>query len=90
MRKVLVISILALCSAPAGAAANAHCDATPFTLGKPAAAKAQSDQPKPQLQPKRQPKRQAVQAAAKKPVGEGEGKQRLLASCKSGKKKKSA
>jgi hypothetical protein len=82
MRKVLAISILALCSAPAAAAASAHCDATPFTLGKPPAAvpKAQSDQPK--------PKPQAVPAATKKPPVKPEGKQRLLASCKASKSKK--
>ncbi|HEV8408460.1 MAG TPA: hypothetical protein VGQ34_11050 [Sphingomicrobium sp.] len=84
MRKVLVTSILALCSAPAAAAASAHCDATPFTLGKPAAAvpKAQNDQPKPKPAP------QAVPAAAKKLQAKSEGKQRLLASCKAGKSKK--
>jgi hypothetical protein len=78
MGKALVIAILALCSAPAVAATSAHCDAVPFTLGKPAAMpKAQDPQPK--------SKPEAVQAPSKKP----QAKQRLLANCKAKKTKKS-
>ena len=82
MRRALVILVLAVCSAPTAAASSAHCDATPFTLGKPAAAipKAKSDQPKPEPQ--------AVQAVARKPEAKPEAKQRLLANCKAGKAKK--
>lgn len=82
MRKALVTLALALCSAPAAAASSAHCDATPFTLGKPAAAmpKAKTDQPKPEPQ--------VALPSAKKPQAVPESKQRLLASCKSGKSRK--
>lgn len=77
MGKALVIAILAFCSAPAAALTSAHCDATPFTLGKPAAMpKAQDTQPKSKLE--------AVQAPAKKPPA----KRRLLANCKAKKTKK--
>ena len=81
MRKTLVILTLALCSAPAAAAAGAHCDATPFTLGKPTVAmpKASGDEPK--------SKPKAAPVAAKKPEAKPASKQRLLASCKAGKKK---
>jgi hypothetical protein len=78
MEKALVIAILALGSAPAVAATSAHCDATPFTLGKPAAMpKAQNTEPK--------SKPEAVRPPAKKP----QAKQRLLANCKAKKTKKS-
>ena len=81
MRKALVLSILALCTAPAAAATNGHCDAIPFTLGKPAVAapKAKASGPS--------PKAVASEVAPKKPQPRSEGKQRLLAACKSGKKK---
>ena len=83
MRGKLVILALAFCSAPAAAAAaGAHCDATPFTLGKPPAATPKaSDEPK--------PKSQAAPVAAKKPEAKAASKQRLLATCKAGKKKNS-
>jgi hypothetical protein len=80
MRKALVIAIAAVCSAPAVAATSAHCDATPFTLGKPTAIpKAQDAQPK--------SKPLAVEPAAKKPQAKPQAKQRLLANCKAKKTK---
>jgi hypothetical protein len=85
MRKVSLIAILALYGAPVQASTSAHCDATPFTLGKPAAV------PEPQAaQPASKP--QAVAAVTKpqaKPQPKPEAKQRLLANCKSKTKKKS-
>ena len=39
MRKVLFLSIFALCAAPALAAETAQCDATAFTLEEPRAAR---------------------------------------------------
>jgi hypothetical protein len=36
MKKALLLSIFALFAAPVAAADQSHCDATPFTLGKPA------------------------------------------------------
>jgi hypothetical protein len=80
MRRTLLILVLASCSGSASAASGAHCDATPFSLGKPAAATATNVQPKPVPQ--------AVQPVARKPEVKAEGKQRLLANCKAGKAKK--
>jgi len=79
MRKVLILSALALCAAPAAAADSARCDAKPFTLNKPA------DEPK---KPTAQVK--AAQAAPAKPIAKPKPKARppLLAGCKSGKPKK--
>jgi len=85
MRKVFFIATLGLCCAPAHGSTSVHCDATPFTLGKPAAIpRAEAAQPT--------SKPQAVAAANKpqaKPQPKPEAKQRLLANCKSKTKKKS-
>ena len=82
MRKALALALFALCTAPVAAAESAHCDATPFTLGKPAATA-----PRPQsAEPK--PKPPTAGLAAKKPQPKAQGKQRLLAACKGAAKKK--
>jgi hypothetical protein len=85
MRRILFIAIVGLSCAPAQASTSAHCDATPFTLGKPAAIPwAEAAQPT--------SKPQAVATANKAKVkvqAKPEPKQRLLANCKSRTKKKS-
>ena len=45
MRKALFLSIFALCSSPALSAAPAQCDATAFTVKKPAAPAPKAEKP---------------------------------------------
>lgn len=79
-----MLGILTLCAAPAaGAATSAHCDATPFTLRKNAAPAQAIGTAEPN------PKPAPVKEAAKKPIAKPQGANRLLASCKGGKPKKS-
>jgi hypothetical protein len=80
MRKALFLSMLAICAAPAAAAETGHCDATPFTLGKPATPAPKADKAEPKAKPV------TAQAAPKKP--EPKQKPTLLATCKDGKSKK--
>jgi hypothetical protein len=79
MRKVLFVSMLALCAAPVAAADSAHCDATPFTLGKPATPKA--DKPASTQQA-------SADTTVKKapPKAQAKAKPTLLAPCKTKKK----
>ena len=80
MKKALFLSAFVLCAAPAAAAETGQCDATAFTLGKPATAMPKAAKPKPVA------KQAAVQPVPKKPRTTTS---RLLSSCKDGKKKKS-
>jgi hypothetical protein len=82
MRKALFLSILALCAAPVAAADSGHCDATPFTLGKPAAPAPKADKvpSKPPVVAQAEPKK--VQ-----PKVQPKAKPTLLAPCKDGKPK---
>jgi hypothetical protein len=82
MRKALFLSMLALCTAPAAAADSGHCDATPFTLGKPAAPAPKAD--------KAPAKPVTAEAAPKKmqPKVKAQTKPALLATCKDVKTKK--
>ena len=82
MRKLLVLGIAVLCAAPVAASTGTHCDSTPFTLGKPAAATPKEEVTQPKSKP-------PTVAEAKKPQPKREAKQGLLASCKGGKAKKS-
>ena len=82
MKKALFLSAFVLCAAPAAAAETGQCDATAFTLGKPATAMPKAAKPK----PKPVAKQAAVQPVPKKPKTTTS---RLLSSCKDGKKKKS-
>lgn len=80
MRKALFLSIFALCAAPGLAAETAQCDATAFTLKKPAQPAPKADKP--------QPKVQTAQAAPVK--AEPKKKKtttRLISDCKDGEKK---
>jgi hypothetical protein len=78
MRKALLLSILAMLAAPAVAADTGHCDATPFTFGKPPA-------PAPKVN-----KQASADATVKKPVAKPQPKPKptLFTACKSGKTKK--
>ena len=78
MRKALFLSIFALCAAPAVAAETAQCDATAFTLKKPAQPSPKADKP--------QPKAQTAQAAPKKAQPK-KTTTRLISDCKDGEKK---
>ena len=80
MRKALFLSMLAICAAPSAAADTGHCDATPFTLGKPATPAPKAEKAQPKAKPV------TAQAAPKKP--EPKQKPTLLATCKDGKSKK--
>jgi len=78
MRKALFLSLFALCAAPALGAEPAQCDATAFTLKKPAQPAPKTDKP--------QPKVQTAEVAPKK----AESKKtttRLISDCKDGDKK---
>jgi hypothetical protein len=78
MRKALFLSVFALCAAPALGGEPAQCDATAFTLKKPAQPAPKADKP--------QPKVQTAQVAPKK----AEPKKtttRLISDCKDGDKK---
>ncbi len=83
MRKALLLSILALCAAPAAAADSGRCDAVPFTLGKPVptAEKGKTDRPATEHVKQAKPAKKAEAKAQPKPA--------LLAPCKTPKKKKS-
>ena len=78
MRKALFLSVFALCAAPAVAAETAQCDATAFTLKKPAQPAPKADKP--------QTKVQTAQAATKK-VTPKKTTTRLISDCKDGDKK---
>jgi hypothetical protein len=84
MRKALLFSALVFCAASPVAADTTHCDAKPFTLGKPAAAAAKPEKPSTKQQVKAGP-------AAKKtqPRTEAKAKPTLLAPCKDKTKKSS-
>lgn len=81
MKKALILSVLAICAAPAAAADSAQCDAKPFALNKPAdqANKAAKQAKLAQATPSTAKPAPKPQAKAKAP---------LLAGCKSGKSKK--
>jgi hypothetical protein len=79
MRKLLFVSALTVCSAPAWAA-TAQCDAKAFTLAKPAVAPGTSKQA--QAAPVAAPANPPRPAATPK----GQPKPRLLATCKDKKK----
>jgi hypothetical protein len=78
MRKALLLSLLALLAEPVAAADSGHCDAVPFTLGKPAKAAPKADK-QANVEPG---------AAMKKAPPKVQPKPRptLLATCKSSKK----
>lgn len=84
MKKALFLSALALCSAPAFAADTAHCDATPFTLGKPAPAAPKAEKPASNQQA-------SADVATKKAEAKAQPKPKpvLLAPCHDRKAKKS-
>ena len=79
MRKALFLSIFALCAAPTVAGETAQCDATAFTLKKPAQPAAKADKP--------QPKAQVAQAAPPKAESKKKTTTRLISDCKDGEKK---
>ena len=79
MRKALFLSIFALCAAPGLAAEPTQCDATAFTLKKPAKPAPKADKPQPK-----------VQTALAAPIKEEPKKKtttRLISDCKDGEKK---
>jgi len=79
MRKALFSSIFALCAGPALAAADpAQCDATAFTLKKPAPTPPKVNKPQAVAKPL------TAQAQPKKPKTTN----RLISDCNDGKKKK--
>jgi hypothetical protein len=79
MGNALFLIMLAVVATPAGAADSGHCDATPFTLGKPAAPAPKAGQAQPKAKPV------TVQAEPKKPAPKQ--KPALLSTCKDGKPK---
>jgi hypothetical protein len=81
MRIALYLGLFALCSAPV-AAESGHCDATPFTLGKPAAPAPKVEKAAPK------PKKVGAQVAETKPLPKPQAEQRLFAPCKDKKAKK--
>ena len=80
MRKALFLSAFALCAAPAFAAEPAQCDATAFTLKKPAPAAQKAE--KPQV-----PVKTATAPAAPKKASPKKTTTRLISDCADGKKK---
>jgi hypothetical protein len=81
MRKALLLSIFALCAAPAYAAESAQCDSTAFTLSKPAPVTPKVATPPAPV------KEAAVHSVPKKPKAKAKTSSRLLSTCKDGKKK---
>lgn len=80
MTKALFLSMLTLFATPVSATDTGHCDATPFTLGKPATPAPKAEKAQPKAKPV------TVHSAPKKP--EPKAKATLLAPCKEGKSKK--
>ena len=84
MRKLLFLSTLLLCGRPVAAAHTGTCDATPFTLGKPASVPPKADQAASQTASAATPAKKPEVKAKPKP----QPKPRLLATCKDAKTKK--
>jgi hypothetical protein len=68
MRKLLLISLLAVAASPAMATASAQCDAKPFTLKRPAAIQPASAKPA-------APSTDTLVAQAKPPAPKAAGKE---------------
>lgn len=81
MHKILLVALLGASATPAWAIDPAHCDAKPFTLGKPAPAAKAPAQPKLADATPVKPVKKATPPAKPQP------KPRLLANCKHPEKK---